>query len=144
MSDKEEASQSKEKKKIFLSHELRQLSNIELKVGGKKPDLVDKELIGKWISVSYHRSGHGNCFDPCWVKDVKEDGTVTVSYPEEYCFKLLIDNYREGGDKIPSQEKEHHGEQWRMLRPIDGSKMSDQQRMDILQSKSSCASLPQL
>jgi hypothetical protein len=69
---------------IVLQHEIHQLLEYNLIVDTAKT-ILDISLIGRWISISWHRQTETldfNAFDVGMVTDVK-DGKVFVEYKDE-------------------------------------------------------------
>ncbi len=69
---------------VVLQHEIHQLQEYDLIVDVAKT-ILDNSLIGRWISISWHRQIETldfNAFDVGMVNDVK-DGKVFVDYKDE-------------------------------------------------------------
>jgi hypothetical protein len=69
---------------VVLQHEIRQLQEYNLIVDTAKT-ILDNSLIGRWISISWHRQTETldfHAFDVGMVTDVK-DGKVFVDYKDE-------------------------------------------------------------
>ena len=74
---------------IVLQHENQQLQECNLIVDTAKT-ILDISLIGRWISISWHRQTETldfNAFDVGMVTDVK-DGKVFVDYKDEVFIPL--------------------------------------------------------
>ena len=96
-----------------MQHEIHQLNEYDLIVDAMKTTL-DNSLIGRWISISWHRQTETLdffAFDVGMVTDVKE-GKVFVDYKDEgvHAVPLKASGWNCSTNNIPRRQH-----RWRML-----------------------------
>ncbi len=98
---------------VILQHEIHQLNEYDLIVDAMKTTL-NNSLIGRWISISWHRQTETLdffAFDVSMVTDVKE-GKVFVDYKDEgvHAVPLKASGWNCSTNDIPRRQH-----RWRML-----------------------------
>lgn len=94
-------------------HEQQQLDSECLEIDDGDTPVINDDLIGRYISISWNREGHGVCFDVGQVK--KMNGPIaTVMYLDKSheVTDLTEKNNFKNKTTVPNSERK-----WRMLTP---------------------------